>query len=202
MRQKQNLINAKPAEAITFSPCLTCGPVALGDCALPRGGRERYERGGRERSGYAIPARLLVGQTAFAHGKPQRAFAPQLYVHVRRGKLFTCNKGPDIDFPGFLICPTCGRELDPDNPGTHSYPANVPPFTGRNRGPRAGSLCPKGSDCTNQVILGHDFYSEVILLGCLFTRRTGRPLCITVWTGDLALFWRLGHQRCRACSAN
>jgi hypothetical protein len=145
------------------------------DCALPHGGRERYERGGRERSGYALPARLLVGQTAFAHGKPQRAFAPQLYVHVRRGKLFTCNKGPDIDFPGFLICPTCGRELDPDNPGTHTYPTNVPPFTGRNPGPRAGSPCSKATDCTNQVILGHDFYSEVILLGVSLPEELDAP---------------------------
>jgi hypothetical protein len=145
------------------------------DCARPYGGRERYERGGRERSGYALPARLLVGQTAFAHGKPQRAFAPQLYVHVRRGKLFTCNKGPNIDFPGFLICPMCGRELDPDNPESHTYPANVPPFTGRTPGPRAGSPCPKTTNFTNQVILGHDFYSEVILLGVSLPEELDAP---------------------------
>jgi hypothetical protein len=81
------------------------------------------------------------------------------------GDLFVGNKGPNRDFPGFLICPTCGRALDPDNPSSHSYPANVPPHWGRQRGPRAGSRCPNRTDFTNQVILGHKFYSEVILLG-------------------------------------
>jgi hypothetical protein len=81
------------------------------------------------------------------------------------GDLFIGNKGPDRDFPGFLICPTCGRALDPDDPGSHSYPADVPPHWGKQRGPRAGSPCPNRSDFTNQVILGHKFYSEVILLG-------------------------------------
>ena len=58
----------------------------------------------------------------------------------------------------------CGRELDPEDPGTHSYPANVPPHFGRHRGPRAGDTCPNNSDFNNQVILGHKFNSEVILL--------------------------------------
>jgi ATP-dependent helicase YprA (DUF1998 family) len=135
------------------------------DAALSNAGRERYKRGGRERSGYALPARLMVGGTAFAQGKPQLAFAPDLYVHARRGKLFTYNKGPNTDFPGFLICPDCGRALDPDNVGLHTYPNNVPPFTGRSRGPRAGTQCPNTNPISNQVILGHDFYSEVILFG-------------------------------------
>lgn len=135
------------------------------DCALPDYGRERYERGGRERSGSVLPARLMVGQTSFQTGKAQTAFAPRLYVRVRQGELFTCNKGIDRDFPGFIICPVCGRALDPDKLGSHTYPANVPPFTGRNAGPRAGSLCPNTTDFHNQVILGHHFVSEVILLG-------------------------------------
>jgi len=135
------------------------------DCALPNAGRELYQRGGRERSGYAIPARLLVGQTSFNTGKPQVPFAPNLYVRVRRGELFTCNKGPNPDYPGFIICPVCGRALDPDTPGSHRYPASVPPFRGRNAGPRAGDPCPNTTDFRNQVILGHQFFSEVILLG-------------------------------------
>lgn len=135
------------------------------DCALPNTGRELYQRGGRERSGYASPARLLVGQTSFNTGRPQIPFAPNLYVKVRQGQLFTCNKGPNPDFPGFIICPVCGRALDPDNPGSHRYPANVFPFVGKNRGPRAGEQCPNTTDFRNQVILGHPFYSEVILLG-------------------------------------
>jgi hypothetical protein len=135
------------------------------DCALPNFGRERYQRGGRERSGYVLPARLQVGETSFKTGKPQLSFAPRLYTRVRQGQLFTCNKGPDPDFPGFIICPACGRALDPDNPGSHSYPANVPPFSGKNMGPRAGDSCPNTTDFRNQVILGHHFFSEVILLG-------------------------------------
>ena len=135
------------------------------DCALPNVGRERYVRGGRERGGYVLPARLLVGQTSFSTGKPQLSFAPRLYVRVRQGELFICNKGPNSDFPGFIICPACGRALDPDNMGSHTYPASVPPFWGKNAGPRAGDTCPNTNDFHNQVILGHQFFSEVVLLG-------------------------------------
>src|SRR5437660_2129923 len=146
------------------------------DCALPNVGRELYQRGGRERSGYAIPARLLVGQTSFNTGRPQVPFAPNLYVRVRRGELFTCNKGPNPDFPGFIICPVCGRALDPDNPGAHRYPASVPPFRGRNTGPRAGDWCPNATDSHNQVILGHQFFSEIILLGIGLPATMDAPL--------------------------
>lgn len=135
------------------------------DAALRNLGAEPYEGGGRERSGYVAPARLLIGQTSFNVGQPFKPITPHLFTHVRVGDLFIGNKGPNRDFPGFLICPTCGRALDPDDPGSHSYPANVPPHWGKQRGPRAGSACPNRSDFTNQVILGHKFYSEVILLG-------------------------------------
>src|SRR5262249_14994059 len=107
------------------------------DGALPGGGRERYEGGGRERSGHTSPARLLVGQTSFATGVAQWLYAEHLYVRLRMGDLFCCNKGPDSNFPGFLICPTCGRSMDPDNLGSHRYPANVPPHIGKQKGPRA-----------------------------------------------------------------
>jgi ATP-dependent helicase YprA (DUF1998 family) len=134
------------------------------DASLPDMGRERYERGGRERAGFVSPARLLVGETSFNVGQSQTPFAPHLYTHLRIGNLFTFNKGPDPRFPGFLICPDCGRALDPDDPVSHTYPANVPPHVGRNRGPRAGSRC-SCADFTNQIILGHEFHSEVVLLG-------------------------------------
>lgn len=135
------------------------------DAALPNAGAEKYKGGGRERSGYVAPARLLVGQTSFSTGKPQAPFAPKLYTQVRVGQLFSCNKGPNRDFPGFIICPVCGRALDEDNLGSHTYPADVPPHRGKNQGPRAGSMCPNTSDFQNQVILGFPFFSEVILLG-------------------------------------
>ena len=135
------------------------------DGALPEGGRKPYERGGRERAGYTLPARLLVGQTSFSSGSSQTPFASNLYSYVRTGKLFFCNKGTNRDFPGFIICPSCGRMIDEENEGSHTYPANVPPQMGKNRGPRAGHPCPNTSDFKNQVILGYTFFSEVILLG-------------------------------------
>lgn len=134
------------------------------DAALPDAGRERYDGGGRERSGYVGAARLLAGGTAFTLGSPQTSFAPNLFVYVREGELFLCNKGPDPFAPGFLICPTCGRCLDPDDPGTHTYPADVPPHRGARRGPRAGDPCANRTDYSNRLALGHRFHSEVILL--------------------------------------
>ena len=135
------------------------------DCAEPNAGRVQYQRGGREQSGFVQSARLQVGQTSFKTGRAQLSFAPNLYSHVRQGALFTCNKGSNPDFPGFIICPDCGRALDPDNLGIHTYPADVPPLHGRNAGPRAGDQCPNTTKFQNQVVLGHQFFSEVILLG-------------------------------------
>ena len=135
------------------------------DAAQPDAGRELYKGGGRERAGFTIPARLLVGQTAFSAGECQAPFAPNLYTYVRTGELFCCNKGPNRDFPGFIICPDCGRALDEDTPGSHTYPADIPPHIGRNRGPRAGHRCQNTMEFDNQVILGYTFHSEVILFG-------------------------------------
>ena len=134
------------------------------DGALGGAGRERYEGGGRERSGTVAPARLLLGGTSFGLGA-QTTFAPSLYTYVREGDLFVCNKGPDRDFPGYLLCRVCGRWLDADDLGTHRYPADVPPHAGARRGPRAGSVCPNSTDFNNQPVLGHRFHSEVLLLG-------------------------------------
>ena len=72
--------------------------------------------------------------------------------------------GPERDRPGFLICPACGRLLDPDYQGRHTYPANVPPHRGYGKGPRAGDMCPNLSEFHNRIVLGHRFNSEVILL--------------------------------------
>lgn len=134
------------------------------DAALPDGGREHYQGDGRERSGYTSPARLLVGQTSFTSGTAAEPFG-DLYTLVRRGELFSCNKGPDRSFPGYVICPDCGRALDPANPKPHQYPADVPPHSRYRGGPRAGQWCPNRTHFTNQVVLGHKFFSEVILVG-------------------------------------
>ncbi len=135
------------------------------DGALWNGGREIYKADGRERSGYAAPAKLLVGETSFNHGRSRGPFADNLYTQVRRGDLVITNNGPSRDFPGYMICPDCGRSVDPDDQGRHEYPADVPPHQGKHRGPRAGAPCPNHAEITNQVILAHPFASEIILLG-------------------------------------
>lgn len=82
------------------------------------------------------------------------------------GDLVITNRGPDRDFPGYLICPDCGRNIDPDNQGRRRYPADVPPHRrGRDRGPRAGDECSNQARVDNQAVLAHPFASEVILLG-------------------------------------
>ena len=133
------------------------------DAALPNGGREPY-RSGRERAGFTPPAQLLVGANAITQGRNNPAFAPGLYSSVHVGDLFMRNMGPERAMPGFVICPVCGRHMDADTTGEHTYPAHVPPHRGFRRGPRAGQPCPNTDEFDNRVVLGHRFNSEVILL--------------------------------------
>jgi hypothetical protein len=182
---KEQMIECVDCKSIAILPigqpppdtCAECGsgnimpipfvqpPGFTVDWNLPRAGRREYKGEGRERAGTVSPARLLVGGTSFAGGKSQAPFAPNLYTRVRVGDLFTSNNGPNRDFPGFLICPTCGRYLDPDDPTSHNYPSNMPPFRGKQRGPRYNDQCPNRTNFTNFVVLGHKFHSEVILMG-------------------------------------
>ena len=134
------------------------------DAALSDAGREKYRYGGWERAGYTSSAQLLVGANAVTRGRNNAPFAPRLYSSAHLGDLFMRNMGPDSADPGFLLCPACGRHMDPDNLGEHRYPADVPPHWGFRRGPRAGWRCPNRSDFGNKVVLGHRFNSEVILL--------------------------------------
>lgn len=153
-------------DSFTITPLPYLRPAGFTvDAALPQGGAEPYEGDGRERSGYVAPARLVVGQTALTMGTARGPFAARLHTHVRVGELFACNKGQNRDFPGYLLCPVCGRALDPDDRGSHTHPADVPPHQGKQRGPRAGQPCPNTTEFQNQVILGYVFHSEVILLG-------------------------------------
>ena len=133
------------------------------DAALPNGGREAY-RSGRERAGFTPPAQLLVGANAVTQGRNNPSFASRLYSSVHVGDLFMRNMGPDRAMPGFVLCPACGRHMDADNAGEHTYPANVPPHRGFRLGPRAGQPCPNKDEFDNRVVLGHRFSSEVILL--------------------------------------
>ena len=134
------------------------------DAALPEGGRELYRSGGRERAGFTPPAQLLVGTNAITGGQNNPSFARSLYSYVHVGDLFMRNMGPDRGNPGFVLCPVCGRHMDPENLGEHRYPAHVPPHRGHRRGPRAGHRCPNKDEFDNRVVLGHRFNSEVILL--------------------------------------
>ena len=135
------------------------------DAALPDSGRQEYRSGGRERAGFGSSAQLLVGANALATGKAHDDFAPRLYSSVHVGDLFMRNLGPNPERPGFLLCPTCGRLVDQDNPQPHTYPANIPPHRGFRSGPRAGTPCPTSGDLANNLALGHRFSSEVVLLG-------------------------------------
>ena len=134
------------------------------DAAIPDSGKVKYQSGGRERVGFTPSAQLLVGTSAITSGLPNSQFAPELYSFVHTGDLFLRNMGRNRERPGFLLCPDCGRLLDPDQPGRHTYPAHVPPHRGRRMGHRAGDDCPNTNDFGNQVVLGHRFASEVVLL--------------------------------------
>jgi len=156
--------------------CATCGSLDIApypyisprgfavDHSLVDGGRRPFKGGGTEGAGVASPARLLVGATSFESGQPLTA-SPRIFTHVNVGELMVVNKGPNPDRPGFLICQTCGRCLDPETAGPHRYPVNIPPNRGPNRGPRVGSECPNRTDFTNMLVMGHRYHSEVLLLG-------------------------------------
>ena len=98
--------------------------------ALYNGGREEYRSGGRERAGFTPPAQLLVGSNAVQRGRDNGPFAPHLYSSVHVGDLFVRNMGPERDRPGFLICPACGRLLDPDDQGRHTFSSQRTPAQG------------------------------------------------------------------------
>ncbi len=135
------------------------------DSALEHAGAEEYKGGGADRGGSISLARLVIGQSAFSVGRSRAPFAPNLYTYVRVGDLFTYNRGKDFQNPGFMICHTCGRALDPQDPQEHTYPADIPPHFGRVKGPRHGSPCPNKFDFQHMPILGYKFHSEVVLLG-------------------------------------
>jgi ribosomal protein S27E len=140
-------------------------PGFCSEWAGPEAGGRRYLGGGRERAGTTTPARLAIGDDSFTSpSRVQPAFAPNLNVLVRVGDLHMVNRGADADHPGFRICPQCGRALGPTDT-LHTFAAHIPPFDGPNRGPRAGQQCPNVNPSANNVLLGHRFPSEVVLLG-------------------------------------
>jgi ATP-dependent helicase YprA (DUF1998 family) len=159
--------------------CAVCGNVDIQsfDFYRPRGfttdgGKyrskpKRYESGeGLERSGQSSPARLYTGESSFASGEAFPDLHQRLFTHVRTGNLVITNKGPNLEQPGYYICPVCGRSLNPEDTQPHTYPADIPPHRGLSKGPRAGMVCSHQPPYdTNQLILAHTFQSEVIFLG-------------------------------------
>jgi ATP-dependent helicase YprA (DUF1998 family) len=153
--------------------CWVCGSFELNitpyvrpkgftvDGGLPEGGRVRYQRDGRERSGEASPVRLLAGASPLTTGGKRLPNVPALATSVIVGKLFVANYGPERR--AFAICPVCGRWVDQDATSQHRYPADVPPHYGQ-RGPRAGWSCSCRHALHNRVALGHEFYSELLLV--------------------------------------
>ena len=175
------------ADGLTLSECSVCGfsdlmtipylrPTGFTvDAALPDSGRQEYRSGGRERAGFGSSAQLLVGANALATGNANNEFAPGFFSLTHVGDLFMRNLGPNQERPGFLLCPTCGRLVDLDNPEPHTYPADIPPHRGFRSGPRAGSPCPTSLDFANKVALGHKFSSEVVLLAVDMPRSMDAP---------------------------
>lgn len=134
------------------------------DAAKPDLGRRRYESASRSLAGFTSAAQLLVGVNAVEGGQTNPRIGRSLYSRVHVGDLFMRNMGSIENGVGFVICRTCGREMNPTGERAHTYPADVPPHRGFARGPRAGDPCPNRSPFDNRVVLGHHFRSEVILL--------------------------------------
>jgi ATP-dependent helicase YprA (DUF1998 family) len=137
------------------------------DGALPGGGRQPYNPiDGVERGAAMAPVRLMMGENSFSSPSRQSFFNDRLLVVVNVGDLLMVNRGSDRNFPGFSLCPTCGRQLDPNDFERHRRPADVPPHRGRRQGPRRGDICPFQPPYHQQrVLLSHRFHSEVLLLG-------------------------------------
>lgn len=155
------------AEKPDWGTCQVCGQAILADAVRgilsavrPDGfctdwsrQPERYRGGGRERAGFSSPARLHPGERA---EQGQALYDGRLWLHLRDGRLYTVNRGPD-PLPGFPICPRCGRLVtSPDL--SHRRPTGSTQY-----GPRPGSDCPCRD--LNRVVLVHDFLSDVVLLG-------------------------------------
>jgi hypothetical protein len=134
------------------------------DGALINGGRVIYDSSdGTDSGGSATPVRLHVGTSTFSASDSEEHFDGRLLTDVRAGTLLVTNNG--AEGKGFVLCPTCGRQVNPDDNSPHRRTVSIPPLFGPKRGPQAGSICPAKGPWTNELILVHPFYSEVLLLG-------------------------------------
>ncbi|WP_431213836.1 Zn-binding domain-containing protein [Puia sp. P3] len=147
------------------------------DGALNNGGREPYySQDGVERGAPVSSAKLLMGENSVRSEHRESWLDGRLNSLVSVGGLLIVNKGLDPSNPGFNLCPTCGRQLDPQSSERHRYPADVPPNAGHRLGPRKGHRCPVTPPYSDaKLVLAHNFHSEVLLIGVNFPLTLDAP---------------------------
>lgn len=197
-----------------FSVCQVCGNGDLlqmrfirpkgftADGADRNGGRTEYQTGdGLDKAEPSSSARLLIGGTSFSSLEQEKNYNGRLLSLVNVGKLAITNKGPNPESPGFNICPKCGRDIQlmEDQTLSHKNPADLPPLFGyKNRGPKKGAPCQcKPPYKENKLILLHQFFSELILLGVQLPDQLEAP-----FTDDagLAVWYSFGTLVANAAS--
>jgi ATP-dependent helicase YprA (DUF1998 family) len=161
------------------------------DGALQNGGRQPYSSlDGLERGSPASAAKLLMGENSIHSLNREHWFDGRLSSLINIGDLLIVNKGADRNDPGYLFCPTCGRQLDPQSPERHRYPADIPPNFGYQRGPRKGQWCPVQPPYTpTKLVLSHRFHSEILLLGVHLPQSLDAPF---TESSGLAIWYSFG----------
>jgi MrfA Zn-binding domain/Helicase conserved C-terminal domain len=112
---------------------------------------KKYRGGKQERAGYASTAQLEMGASVDT-GDGNLIFDDRLWLSLHsETKLYSINRGPDPQNPGFWICPKCGRNLKQQNE-RHVAPDSY----GKN-------YC--AGKPNHQVALLHSIHTDVALLG-------------------------------------
>jgi|GEM_PF-815118 len=161
------------------------------DGALQNGGRQPYSSmDGLERGAPVSSAKLLMGENSIQSQSHEQWYNGRLHSLINIGDLLIVNKGADRVDPGYTLCPTCGRQLDPQSRDRHRYPADVPPNFGRQLGPRRGYTCPvQPPYAPTKLILSHRFHSEILLLGVHLPPTLDAPF---TESSGLALWYSFG----------
>jgi ATP-dependent helicase YprA (DUF1998 family) len=199
----QHVVVVDGTAAVAPTECSVCHSVELSvmhflrptgftvDGALPDGGRTPYyTQDGLERGSSVSAARLLMGENSLRSASRQQFFNGRLNSLINIGDLLIVNKGEDRTNPGFHLCPSCGRQIDPQSPDRHRRPADVPPNRGRGLGPRKGYWCtvvPPYAE--SKLVLSHRFHSEVLLLSVNLPASMDAPF---TETSGLALWYSFG----------
>lgn len=134
---------------------------------------KKYRGGGQEKAGFSAPAQLVAGEYV---EQGELNHVDRLYIHQRTGNLFVVNRGPhNQDYPGFLICPECGLNINNLNQQHDN------PDTRRN--------CRGGIQAIPTVLV-HHFNTDIILFGVNLPkgyntepiRVGGRAACLSLGT--------------------